>query len=44
MEYQTFTHQKVLWISHENEQDFGCCSVCNVCRIAPPPPWRHTGI
>jgi len=20
MEYQTFTHQKVLWISHENEK------------------------
>jgi len=23
MEFQTFTHQKVLWVSHENEQDCG---------------------
>jgi len=38
MEFQSFTHQKILWVSHENKQDFRCCSVCNVYRIAPPPP------
>jgi len=30
MEFQTFTHQKGLWISHEYKQHYGCCSVCNV--------------
>jgi hypothetical protein len=38
MEFQTFTHEKVLWISHENKENFSRHSVCNVYTFAPPPP------
>jgi hypothetical protein len=44
MEYQTFTHQKGLWISHENERNISCRSVCNLYIVASPPPQSHTGI